>query len=222
MTAAGTVGLDAGRPAWVRVQAFELLLAARARRRATLDGAASRTRPADGAPVGLGARGGAGRGPRPRRDPFRAMGPICAGHPEGPARLLDVHRAAGQPSARRGQERAGAAPPRSIRSTRETLLRLGDEKLQARVASVLQAAPDSNRREVIRRYQPAPRARGRRSARGDALRSPLPDVSCPERPRTEGRPRPDQRRRPPQGRLARRDPRPLARGRTRRPRPSSW
>jgi putative heme-binding domain-containing protein len=58
-------------------------------------------------------------------------------------RLLDAVRS--------GQVSAAEIDP----STREILLRLGDEKLQARVVSVLRAAPDSNRREVVRRYEPA-------------------------------------------------------------------
>ena len=53
-------------------------------------------------------------------------------------------------------------------ATREALRRLPDPTLRARVESVLKSAPEVDRREVVRRYQPA-LSLGGDSSRGRAL-----------------------------------------------------
>lgn len=145
---------DPDRPVWRRVLALELLLATRpADTRALLPSLLEPDQP-------LELQAAAARGVTRAADPalVSALFERWDRYALGTRRVLLVSLSGSAPLALRlvdavaeGRLSAAEIDP----ATRDALRRLPDPTLRARVQSVLKSAPDLDRREVVRRYQPA-------------------------------------------------------------------
>jgi putative membrane-bound dehydrogenase-like protein len=150
---------DPSRPAWLRVRALDLLLTTR------LADARSLLPPLLEPDQPLELQAAAARGVMRAADPalVSALFERWDRYAFGTRRVLLGSLSGTVPTALRlidavgkGQIAAAEIDP----ATRDALRRLGDPTLHARVDSVLRAAPETDRREVVRRYEPALRLAG--------------------------------------------------------------
>jgi len=154
LTSAAVAARDETRPPWVRGHALELLLAARpAVARELLPDLLAVEQPVE-------LQRAAARGVAKAADPALVTS-LCERwdrYTVGTRRLLLASFSASVPVAGRlldavGQGRISAGEVDTAR--REAIRGLGDAAFQARVHALLSAPPDADRREVVRRYQPA-------------------------------------------------------------------